>query len=160
FDSLKVTLERPNQPEKLVIAIDKFAAVMKATFAGTPPASASQAPMPALAAVHQLDAKPLMTCGRVYSDDFDLNDLKIDSAVDTPAPGKKVAKLLIDGTLKGPHKGKVHIVISLDFAAKPKLPVGLEVSFDQIDISGAVAKTIPTMLPVLGGSSVSGESMK
>lgn len=153
FDSLKVTLEEVGKQPKLVIAIDKFAVDLTATYSMARPASADMAPIPALAAAHQADAKPVVTIARCWSDDFDLNDLKVDTALETPGPGKKVLKLLIDGVLKGAHQGKVHLVVACDLASKPKLPVTVEVNMQDVDISGSVGKYAPTLIPVLGGAS-------
>ena len=152
FDTLKITLEQPGKPDKLVIAMDQFALDLSATYHGPRSPTADLAPMPALVAVHQVDAKPVVTIARVWSDDFDMNALTVATTIETPGAGQKVLRMLIDGVLKGQHQGKVHLVVTCDLCGKTRLPVNVDVNLENVDISGSVAKYAPTLLPVLGGA--------
>lgn len=152
FDELKVTSEEVGKPSRLVIAIDKPSVVAKLKFAGKAPRSAELAGLAALAATHQLDATPTLDVVRIYSDDFDLRGLAIKCTVG-PDGGKQVFKLSLDGKLHGNQDGGIQLAATADLGAgKGKLPVGFEMHLNQVDISGVLAKTLPTLLPVLSGA--------
>jgi hypothetical protein len=150
FDELKITLEQPGKPDTLVLGVSKPDIRVTATYAGPKSATADKAPL-ALAPVHQVDAKPTIAVARVYSNDFDLEDMKMSASVETPAGGK-IAKLSFDGVLKGQHAGKVHFDLVADLCQKPLLPVTMNVDLHDVDISGSVGKYAPKLLPVLDGA--------
>jgi hypothetical protein len=152
FDEMKVTLEEVGKPVKLLLGVEKPSIVTKLQYAGRAPETAKDAPIAALATVHQVDAQPVIAVARIWNDDFDLRSLAIKLTVATENK-RKMAHVTIDGILKGAHEGKVSIGLHLDLSGKPTLPTTIDVKLDGVDISGAVAKVIPTVLPILGGAS-------
>ena len=156
FDDLKITQEEPGKPAKLVLGVEKPAIVTKLAYAGKLPESAKQAAIKAVAQLHQIEALPTIDVSRIYSDDFDLRGLGVHASVQ-----KHVAKLEVLGTLKGLHEGQIKIVATADLGAgQGRLPVTYEIHLTKVDISGLVAKKLPTVLPILSGTEIDASSSK
>jgi hypothetical protein len=160
FDDLKITQEEPGKPAKLVLGVENPAIVTKLAYAGKLPETAKQAAIKAMAQLHQIEALPTIDVTRVYSDDFDLRGLGVHVSLG-PKEKKRLASLEVVGTLKGLHEGQVKLVVTADLGAgQGRLPVTYEINLTKIDISGFVAKKLPTVLPLLSGTEIDATSNK
>src|SRR5207248_3077154 len=131
FDELKITLERPGKPDRVLLGVvdpakkgPGFAATTRVLYASKAPPTAAQAPTAAIGIAHHVEMHFTIAAASIYAEDekgqrsFDLRDLAINLAVETVS-GKKVSRLSLDGTLDGPRRGKVHIALTADLGAKP-----------------------------------------
>ncbi|HZU98435.1 MAG TPA: AsmA-like C-terminal region-containing protein [Planctomycetota bacterium] len=157
FDDCTVTQETPGKPPVLVIEVEKPRVVTPLVYAGHAPKSAEQAPIKAVAKAHQVNATPTIDVPRIHGDGFDLRTLAIHATAGNQY-GKQKLHATISGVLKGDHEGGITLETTADLdAGKGKLPASYELHLDKVDISGAVAKTLNKVLPVLGGTDKGGK---